>query len=123
VKGSEDTIPPTCVIYILQVEKDGKKVLALEKGILYVVLQVLQVVMGESMVSESTLAFGEKVSALQDQNKMAVYHALHCLALATSEADMSVTISREWSLPGFGTGITVASHQASGTELYVHIRL
>jgi hypothetical protein len=66
-------------------------VLVLEKSILYVVFQDHQVVKGGSMASESTLGIGEKVSTLQDPDKMVVYHALHCLAQATSEADWSVT--------------------------------
>jgi hypothetical protein len=90
VKGSEDTIPPSCVICLPQVEQDSNKVLALEKGILYVVFQVHQVVKGGSVASESTLDIGEKVLALQDPDKTAVYHALHCLAQAT-EVDRSVT--------------------------------
>jgi hypothetical protein len=38
-----------------------------------------------------------------------------------NEAERSVTNARERSLPGFGTGITEASLQASGTELSVHL--
>jgi hypothetical protein len=41
---------------------------------------------------------------------MTIFHALHCLTQATNEAD------RQRSLPGFGTGITVAVLQACGTS-------
>jgi hypothetical protein len=91
MKGSEDTIPPSCVICLLQVAEDSNKVLALLKDISYVVVQVHKVVKGGSMASESTLGIGEKFSTLQDPDKTPVYHALHCLAQATSEADRSVT--------------------------------
>jgi hypothetical protein len=91
VKGSEVTIPPNCVICLLQVEEDSNKLLALEKGILCVISQVHQVVKGGSIVSEFTLGIGEKVSTLQDPDKTAVYRAFHCLAQTTSEADRSVT--------------------------------
>jgi hypothetical protein len=59
------------------------------------------VVKGGSMASESTLGIGEKVLTLQDPDKTAVYHALHCLAHATSEADQSVTTCQGAVFAGF----------------------
>jgi hypothetical protein len=47
--------------------------------------------LGWSMAQKSTLGIGEKVSALQDPDKMMVHHVLHCLTQATSKADLSVT--------------------------------
>jgi hypothetical protein len=76
------------------------------------------------MAPKSTLGIQKKVSALQDPDKMMVYHMLHCLTQATSEADGSVTSCQGAVSTRFqNRDNTVASLQAAGTELSVNIQL
>jgi hypothetical protein len=54
-------------------------------------LHGIQVVKAGLMASKSTLGIEGEVLALQDPEKMMVYHELHSLAQAISETDWSVT--------------------------------
>jgi hypothetical protein len=78
VKDSKNTISPSSVLQLLQVKEDSNKVLAKGKGILCAVFHVHQAVKDRSVVSESTMGIGEKVSALLDPDEMTVHYAL-CL--------------------------------------------
>jgi hypothetical protein len=69
VKGSENIILPSFVTCLLQVKEDSNKVLTWEKGTLYMVFQVHQVVKGRYVASKSILSTGENVSALQYPHK------------------------------------------------------
>jgi hypothetical protein len=71
-------------------KEDSNKVLAQEKGNVYVVLQVHQVVKSRYVVSKSALGIEQKVLALQDPDKTMVHHELHCLKKTISDADQPV---------------------------------
>lgn len=93
--GSENTKLLSCVICLPQIKEDSNKVLAPEKGTLYVVFQVHQAVKSISVVTKSTLGIAEMVSALQKPVEMTVHHANHCLTQATHKAHQSVMSWRE----------------------------
>jgi hypothetical protein len=59
------------------------------------------VVKSGSVKAESTLCIGQKVSALQDPDEAAVYHAVHGLAQTTSQANRSVATSKGAIFPWF----------------------
>jgi hypothetical protein len=55
VKGTEDTVSPSYIVYPLQVEKNFCRVLVHEETILDMVLQLHEVVKNESVVLKPTL--------------------------------------------------------------------
>jgi hypothetical protein len=76
---------------LLQVVEESNELLYQESGFLYVVFLVHQMAKDKLVASKSTMINGEKGSAVQDSDKTMVYHALHYLTKATSQADPSVT--------------------------------
>jgi hypothetical protein len=66
--------------------------LAQEKRIVYFVFQVHHVVKVGSVAGKTTLCIGREVSAAPDPYEATVYHKLHGLTQATSEADGPVAV-------------------------------
>jgi hypothetical protein len=62
-------------------------VLEHEERILDMVIQIDKVAESGSMASKPTLGIQKKISALQDPDKLKVYHMLHGLANTTSKTD------------------------------------